>query len=119
MTIEQQPPAHYSENMGRSGTLQRSPMKLKSKPVAAKPVAKGHEAFLKAIETTGAEITIELLDEPNPIVGTIKHSDKFTISVKCTRPDGSFQVYVVFKHAIRLFWTTPKKDEVTASEQVH
>ena len=106
---EYQPPASYNENSGRNRPFSREPRK----PMAIKKpkTATGHEAFLKDIETSKAEISIDLLDDPNPVVGTIKHSDKYTVSVKCVRPDGTYQVYCVFKHAIRMFWTTPNKDE--------
>jgi len=41
------------------------------------------------------------------IKGTVKTADKFTVSVKVDRPDGSYQTYVYFKHAFECFWTDP------------
>lgn len=122
MSNEHQPPATYRESgyqnsqPMRSGTYPR-PAQLKLKPkTTSKPVLKGHEALLKAIEATQAKITIELLDDPKPIVGFVKHSDKYTISVESTNDLGEPRTYVVFKHAIRLFGTAPapKKVEVEA-----
>ncbi len=87
---------------------------LISRPKAAfpkKPVApKGHEAFLKALESAGAVVSVALINSPDaaPMKGTIKHSDKFTISLKVDRDDGTYQVYVLFKHAIESFWTNPE-----------
>lgn len=80
-------------------------------PFVKKPVSpKGHEAFLKALEAAGAVVNIALLTSPDapPMKGVIKHSDKYTISLKVDRPDGSYQVFVVFKHAIECFWTNPE-----------
>jgi sRNA-binding regulator protein Hfq len=59
---------------------------------------KGHEAFLKALETSGATISVELMDDPNPVIGTVKHSDKYTVSIQSEN-----EVRVIFKHAMRLF----------------
>jgi sRNA-binding regulator protein Hfq len=77
-----------------------------------KPIAtpKGHEAFLKALEAAGAVVNIALVSSSDapPMKGTIKHSDKYTISLKVDRADGSYQVFVVFKHAIECFWTNPE-----------
>lgn len=67
---------------------------------------KGHEAFLKALETAGAVVTMAMLNG-DIRKGTVKTSDKYTISLKETREDGSYQVYVIFKHAIEEYWTDP------------
>ena len=81
-------------------------------PFNKKPVAapKGHEAFLKALESAGAVINVALTTSPDakPLKGTIKHSDKYTISLKVDQPGGTYQVYVLFKHAIESFWTNPE-----------
>lgn len=65
---------------------------------------KGHEAFLKALETSGAEIEIEKCDG-NKIRGFVKHSDKYTVSVRCEAAPGSgiFKDRVIFKHDISEF----------------
>jgi len=89
MTFEAQPRSHF--NGGNKRT-----------PKASTP--KGHEAFLKALEASGAQVTCEFTDGTS-MTGTVKHSDKFTISMKVTNSDESYQVYVLFKHDIRLFFT--------------
>lgn len=79
-----------------------------------KPVApKGHEAFLKALEAAGAKVSLTLSNDPDTIMtGTVKHSDKYTISLRTDREDGTYQVYVIFKHAIEMFWTNPNDKTV-------
>lgn len=74
-----------------------------------KPAApKGHEAFLKTLETAGAVVSFGMVSDPDSVIkGTIRASDKYTVSVKVDRADGSHQVYVLFKHAIESFWTDP------------
>lgn len=87
-------------------------------PFIKKPVApKGHEAFLKALEVAGAVINVALATSPDatPMKGTIKHSDKYTISLKVSHPDGGYQVFVIFKHAIECFWTNPEDQPVKAA----
>lgn len=78
------------------------------KPFAKKPAApKGHEAFLKALEQAGAKIHVTLLSG-DVMRGVLKHSDKYTISLRVDNAeDGTYQVYVIFKHAIETFWTNP------------
>ena len=80
------------------------------KPVVKSPAApKGHEAFLKSLETHSAVVSIQFLDSDEIMVGTIKHADKYTISLKVNDADGArYQVYVIFKHAIKKFWTAPE-----------
>lgn len=74
----------------------------------AKP--KGHEAFLKALETSGAEICVEFLDsipgDPVFLIGIVKHSDAYTISLDTC---GGY-TEVIFKHAIRKFACTTRKE---------
>jgi len=81
----------------------------KRAPKAAQP--KGHEAFLKALEASGATVIVEMNDGSS-LTGTIKHSDKYTISLKVSKEaekgDGAYQVYVIFKHSITLFYTPGK-----------
>lgn len=81
-------------------------------PFVKKPsTPKGHEAFLKALEAAGAVVNVSLIASPDaaPMKGTIKHSDKYTISLKVNRPNGGgYQVFVIFKHAIESFWTNPE-----------
>jgi sRNA-binding regulator protein Hfq len=84
----------------------RSTLTARQKPVIKKPTQvaplKGHEAFLKALETTNARITVEKCDG-SIIKGTVKHSDHFTISIRCETGKDR----VVFKHDISEFSATP------------
>ena len=82
---------------------------FKRTPKKTNPQApKGHEAFLKALETAGAIVRVALVTSPETTMkGTIRASDKYTISLKVDRDDGSHQVFVLFKHAIESFWTDP------------
>ncbi|WP_180815179.1 RNA chaperone Hfq [Ralstonia pickettii] len=59
---------------------------------------KGHEAFLKALETSGASITVLMASDEEPITGKVKTSDKFTVSLETA--DGT---WVLFKHDISRF----------------
>jgi len=88
-----------------------------------KEVLKGHELFLKALETSGAMVTIQKRDG-TIVVGTIKHSDKFTVSVRVASfSEGAGETFrdrVIFKHDISEFSAiTPRPVESAApAEQV-
>jgi sRNA-binding regulator protein Hfq len=91
---------------------------LRAKPGSRSAVAvkkealKGHEAFLKALETSGAVISIEKCDGTK-LEGVVKHSDKYTISVRqtTTMTNGSYVDRVIFKHDISEFSAvTPRTD---------
>lgn len=83
-------------------------------PIAKKPNApKGHEAFLKALEQAGAVIKVTTL-AGEVIKGVIHAADKYTISLKITAADGTYQVTVFFKHGLESFETNPK-DQVKAA----
>jgi sRNA-binding regulator protein Hfq len=85
-----------------------SDLTINPRPFKKPPAPKGHEAFLKALEAAGAKVSLTLSNDPDTIMtGTIKHSDKYTISLRTDREDGTYQVYVIFKHAIEMFWTNP------------
>lgn len=92
------------ENINPSRSFPRSADGQKRKQKA--PLV-GHEAFLKALETGQAVIRVELMSG-EVLKGTVKHFDKYTISLKVDDADGTHQVYVLFKHAIESFWTNPK-----------
>jgi hypothetical protein len=66
------------------------------KPAKKTKDLKGHEALLRGLEASGAEVTIAFRDSEDEMTGTVKHSDPYTVSIG--RPDGS--TYVVFKHAM-------------------
>lgn len=68
----------------------------------AKP--QGHEAFLKALESSSAVISLTMIDGGD-VQGIVKHSDKFTISLEI---EGT--VHVIFKHSIASFFAvTPRE----------
>jgi|GEM_PF-2277548 len=83
---------------------------------------KGHEAFLKALETSGAQIEVEKCDG-TIITGAVIHSDKFTVSVRTfvpnpARPEGDLlrRDRVIFKHDISEFSAISPRPEVPDSK---
>ncbi len=73
-----------------------------SKPVNTN-APKGHEAFLKGLENSAVPVTFEKISSGEKITGVIKTSDKYTVSIMQTRPDGTYQTRVLFKHDISEF----------------
>lgn len=72
------------------------------KPKKSKP--EGHEAFLKMLQESGT--VIEFFVGGEVIVGTLKHSDKYTVSVKLTEDADDLdagRTAVIFKSAISYF----------------
>ncbi|WKZ86373.1 RNA chaperone Hfq [Ralstonia pickettii] len=97
-------------NVDRAERPARSGFQPRSKPANA---AKGHEAFLKALETSGASISVLMASDGESIVGRVKTSDKFTVSLETN--DGT---WVVFKHDISRFkplTPRPNKDTETTA----
>jgi RNA chaperone Hfq len=86
------PASRASAPLGRSST--------RAKPANA---PKGHEAFLKALHESGAEIVVFLLDVVDPLQGKIRATDKYTISL-----DVKGNTEVIFKHAIQRFRPLPR-----------
>lgn len=80
------------------------------------PKSKGHEAFLKALQGSGADIVVEMISSARTYYGKLRHSDKFTLTVNVTgvRYDGDTTIRpiaeaydrVLFKHDISEFYTT-------------
>jgi RNA chaperone Hfq len=98
--------SHGREMARTEGTLtlpprNTSPGRPERRPGNAKTQGKptGHEAFLKALETSGAQIGVVFLDGKT-VEGVVKHSDKFTISLEATLTG---HTHVIFKHAICSF----------------
>ena len=60
-------------------------------------------------------INVTLLSGEN-MKGTLKHSDKYTLSLRQDFDDGRYQVYVIFKHAIETFWTNPTAGALPSAE---
>jgi len=98
---------HHASRM--SGTLRlRSGAKK-----GQKSGVKGHEAFLKALEASGALVTFEKIGSGEAFSGTIKTSDKFTISIQCGE-----LTRVLFKHAIAEFSTAaPRREEGSGGDE--
>jgi sRNA-binding regulator protein Hfq len=68
--------------------------------LAKKSIApKGHEAFLKALESSGATLFFDIASSGDVIKGVIKTSDKYTISIQ--EVNGT---RVIFKHDISSFY---------------
>lgn len=72
-----------------------------ARPERAVAAPKGHEAFLKMLESSGATISVEKLDG-SVVIGTVKHSDKYTITMRTTF-EGKPTERVLFKHDISEF----------------
>jgi RNA chaperone Hfq len=81
------------------------------RPAKAAAAPKGHEAFLKALHESGAEIAVYCLDMEAPIVGKIRATDKYTISL-----DVRGSAEVIFKHAIQRFKPLPRPRVQTPEE---
>lgn len=75
--------------------------KSSSFPKKAKP--QGHEAFLKALETSGSEVEVEKKSSGDKLIGTVKHSDKYTITLRQVDAEGNTTNRVLFKHDISEF----------------
>ena len=75
--------------------------------VKAGPKPSGHEAFLKALEFSNATVEIEKSSSGDKIIGKIKASDKYTISLRVPNTpgdwEGPYQTRVIFKHDISEF----------------
>jgi hypothetical protein len=101
---------------GSTKTTVRTPAPV-NRGTGAAPVSKtkGHEAFLKALQLSGADIVIEKMSG-DIYMGKLKHSDKYTLTVNvaCIQRAGSDAVdtirepydRVLFKHDISEFYTT-------------
>lgn len=100
---EQQIRAEQQDAFRRQGGTPRPPF-VNPRPKKATPAPKGHEAFLKALEASSSTVYFEKASSGNVVVGTVKCSDKYTVSVI----DESGQTRVLFKHDISEFWTQSK-----------
>lgn len=82
----------------RMGGTLRAKSGFGKKPQKTTP--KGHEAFLKALESSGATVSFHKASCDEIITGTIKTSDKYTVSIQCDRTG---MTRVMFKHDISEF----------------
>ena len=92
---------HCQERLATGQDKSRPKLAFKSK-LDISP--KGHEAFLKALESSGAVVSFEKISSGGVVEGVIKHSDKYTISVL-----SKGQTRVLFKHDISEFWTAANR----------
>lgn len=76
------------------------------RPKKPKVAPKGHEAFLKALEASGATVSFLKASCEETVTGTIKTSDKYTISVLT---DGGM-TRVLFKHDISEFCVEARQE---------
>lgn len=71
------------------------------------PKPSGHEAFLKALESSNATVEVEKASSGDKIIGKIKASDKYTISLRVPNTPGDYEgpyaTRVIFKHDISEF----------------
>lgn len=92
----------FARSQGESGTI-----RLRKGFVKTGPKPQGHEAFLKALEGSGAVVQIEKASTGDVVVGKIKASDKYTISLRVPNVagdwDGPYTTRVIFKHDISEF----------------
>lgn len=82
---------------------------------SGKPVI-GHEAFLRALSHSGANVILEKISSGNTYQGQLKHSDAYTVTMLVTsvkkvdsydhfEPVPPFE-RVIYKHDISEFYTT-------------
>jgi hypothetical protein len=97
--------AAEGQRMARTeGTLHRKgPKKPQQGNAQRKPELKGHEFFLKELEKSGARISVLFLDQDHEVIGTVMHSDKYTITLRTNTTIGQRDV-VFFKSAIKGFY---------------
>lgn len=71
------------------------------------PKPSGHEAFLKALESSNATVEIEKASSGEKVIGKIKASDKYTVSLRVPHTagdwEGPYATRVIFKHDISEF----------------
>jgi sRNA-binding regulator protein Hfq len=81
--------------------------------VKPKNAPTGHQAFLKALQDSGAEIEVYMRDDETVLVGKIRAADAFTISLEVKG-----WTHVVFKHAIQQFKPLPRASTLITGETV-
>lgn len=90
--------ANGGKPQGKKAGVQRRP----------EPQPTGHQAFLEMLKGSGASIKCVRMDTDEVVVGTIKASDNFTISLQTDSG-----VRVLFKHALAEFSPmSPKPSEI-------
>lgn len=91
---------------------------LRKRPAAN--VLKGHEAFLKALEQSGATVEFEKASSGEKVIGKIKTSDKYTVSLAVPTGEGEqYVTRVLFKHDISEFSTISRIVAPTNNAELH
>lgn len=117
MTDDEAPVRRTLHVVRPAGEKRAAPRNIDKRPL------QGHEAFLKALQLSNADVVIEKLSSGHVYYGRVKHSDKFTVTLNVTGIDkceghGREVVKaadrVIFKHDISEFFTTtaPRTDRV-------
>ena len=96
-SIRQDQIAHVRSTLHVKKTHQEDKSFVRSNNKKKQPSPKGHEAFLKALVASGAEICIEKCSG-DFVQGFLKHADKYTLSI-----EAGGQTRVIFKHDISEF----------------
>jgi sRNA-binding regulator protein Hfq len=105
------PRSHKGTYQGRESARQAGRDRPRNKSGAT-----GHEAFLKALVATGATVMIRLMNSDEPMVGVLKHTDKYTLTVntRIQLPDlNEWRALdcVIYKHAIEFFCSLTARPE--------
>jgi sRNA-binding regulator protein Hfq len=103
-----------NDNPTREGRTQGSKPPMSKKSVAPK----GHEAFLKALESSGSQVQVEKISSGELVIGQVKHSDKYTVTMRIMNADGSHINRVLFKHDISEFSSITQRPETEAAPVV-
>ena len=102
----------FGETVVSLDVLTRRPVLSVVPKKTAKPAAKvpkGHESYLKALESSGTKVSFTKISTSEVVTGVVKTSDSYTVSIQQT--EGT---RVLFKHDISEFFVL-----APASEQVH
>lgn len=87
---------------GAADTYRSSTFERREKPKGA---AKGHEAYLKGLVATKANVVVQLSNADEPITGVMEHADKYTITVRTEVTTGVVSK-LIFKSAIESLYST-------------
>lgn len=111
----------FARRMGDDAfAARRPPLTVKKAFVKNTPKPSGHEAFLKALESSNATVEVEKASSGERVVGKIKASDKYTISLRVPFTandwDGPYATRVIFKHDISEFMPIIMQDKTAGTE---
>lgn len=84
---------------------------LHQKPKSKYPAPAGHDAVLNAIQRSGREISLVMMQDGSIVTGKLVTRDQYTLTVQCgTRRQ------IFFKHALESFYSTETQDAQTADQ---